>query len=136
MTAREYLEKVRKTSKLILATSEELAVIKARKENLKSVEISEKVKSSSEYKNCLDELIDEEQQIIAERRKIHSEWWHCREMIKQIGNSNYSDVLRYYYLLNYKRWDIVAAKMHMSERRIYTLHGYALEEFRKISGLS
>lgn len=135
MTARELLNEVRRTSKSILSLKEELAVIRAKKEGLQSLEISDKVKTSALFTNSLDELICQEEQILQECKAIHCMWWQCRQLINQIGNKDYSDTLRYYYLLNYKTWGSVARKIHVSERQIYTIHGKALEEFRKISGL-
>ena len=133
MTAKEYLLSVKGISKSIVALNEELKVIKSRKDGLNSIQISEKVKSSITYSNLVDELIDQEETVIRERKGLHTEWWACRQYINQISNSDYRDVLRYYYLLNAKTWEVVAQKMHISERRVYIIHGYALEEFRKIT---
>jgi len=136
LTAKEYLLSIKNTSKKIVVLNEELATIRADKDNMKSVQISEKVKSSVTYANALDELMDREKEVIQEKRAVYSEWWRCRAWLKKISNREYSDVLRYYYLLNTKTWEKVAKKMHVSERRIYKIHGEALEEFRKITGLS
>ena len=78
----------------------------------------------------------QEEEILKEQREVKAEWWRCREMIKSIDNPLYSDVLRYYYLLNYDSWDKVAEKLRKSERQTYTIHGNALQEFRKISNYS
>ena len=134
MTAKEYLEKIKKTSRNISALNDELKEIRSRKNGLKSIEVSERVKTSAIFNNSLDELIDQEEEIIRERRSIHNDWWNCRQIIRQIDNSDYRNVLRYYYLLN-KKWNEVAIKIHVSERKVYQLHGYALEEFRKITKL-
>lgn len=135
MTAKEYLLSVKSTSKSIVALNAELKVIKSRKDGLKSIEISEKVKSSITYSNLVDELIDQEEKVIRELKVLHNEWWVCRQYINQISDSDYRDVLRYYYLLNVKTWEMVAKKMHISERNLFRIHGGALEEFRKITGL-
>lgn len=132
MTAKEYLMQIRKTSRNISGLNDELKEIRSRKEGLKSIEVSERVKTSAIFNNSLDELIDQEEEIVRERRAIHSDWWHCRQIIRQIDNSDYRNVLRYYYLLN-KKWEEVANKIHVSERKVYQLHGDALEEFRKIT---
>ena len=105
MTAKEYLLSVKSTSKSIVALNAELKVIKSRKDGLKSIEISEKVKSSITYSNLVDELIDQEEKVIRERKVLHNEWWVCRQYINQISDSDYRDVLRYYYLLNVKTWE-------------------------------
>lgn len=134
VTAKEYLEKIKKTSRNISGLNDELKEIRSRKDGLKSIDVSERVKTSAIFNNSLDELIDQEEEIIRERRAIHNDWWSCRQTIRKIENSDYRNVLRYYYLLN-KKWDEVAMKIHVSERKVYQLHGHALEEFRKITKL-
>ena len=135
MTAKEYLWQIKNTSKKILALNCELEEIKTEKEGLSSITISDKVKTSSVYHSNLDDLILQEEEILKERRQVRAEWWKCRQMIKQIKNSDQSDTIRYYYLLNYDNWAEVAKKIHISERSVYSIHGEALEAFRKISGL-
>lgn len=134
MTAKEYLISVKNTSKKILMLKEELAALQAKKENLRSVQISEKIKASPAFIDSLDAILDNEESIIREYKAVQDEWLRCRALLKKLSNTDHSNVLKYYYLLN-KKWNVVARKMHYSERRIYKLHGEALNEFRKISGL-
>lgn len=136
MTAKEYLLQIKDTPKKIVALGCELEEVRSQKDGLSSVTLSDKVKTSATYKNSLDDLIMREEEILNEQREVRAEWWRCREMIKAIDNSLYSDVLRYYYLLNYDSWDKVAGKLRKSERQTYTIHGNALQEFRKISNYS
>lgn len=134
MTAKEYLLDIRKTSKKILAVTYDIAEIQEQKDGLKSIELSERVKVSGTYTNQLDDLIKREDTLLAERKHITDEWWHCRQIIKSIKKQNYADVLRYYYLQN-NDWQKVADKMHTVKRNVYFLHGKALQEFRKITGM-
>lgn len=134
MTAKEYLLKIKDTPKILVSLGYELQEIRSQKDGLTGIDISEKVKTSATYHNSLDDLIDREEQILNELREVRKEWWHCREMIKQIKCQQQSDVLRYYYLLNYDIWDDVAKKIHVSERSVYSIYSNALDEFRKISG--
>jgi len=136
MTAKEYLWEIKDTAESLVALGNELEAIQARKEGLSSVVISEKVKSSELYRSSLDELIVREEHILKEQRELCSEWWRCRQMIRQIKDKQQSDTLRYFYLLNYTTWENVAKKIHVSDRTVYYLHGNALKEFRKISGFS
>lgn len=136
MTAKEYLEQIKSTPRQLVAMGHELEEIRSRKEGLTSIVLSEKVKTSATYKNSLDDLIMQEEEVLKELREIRAEWWRCRQMIRAIDNPTYSDVLRYYYLLNYDSWEKVANKLRKSERQIYTIHGNALQEFRKISNYS
>lgn len=134
MTAKEYLWEIKGTSEILVALGNELEKIQGRKEGLSSIVISEKVKSSEIYHNSLDDLIMQEEEILKEQREIRREWWHCRQLIRQIKNKQQSDTLRYFYLLNYDTWEDVARKIHVSSRSVYYIYGNALEEFRKISG--
>ena len=136
ITAKEYLLKVKNTSRKLVALGCELEEVRSHKDGLSSVTLSDKVKTSATYQNSLDDLIMQEEEILKEQREVKAEWWRCREMIKKIDNPLYSDVLRYYYLLNYDSWDKVANRMHKTERAIYKIHGNALQEFRKISNYS
>lgn len=136
MTAKEYLLNIKNTSRKLVALGNELEEVRSRKDGLSSITLSDKVKTSAIYQNSLDDLIMQEEEILKEQREARAEWWRCREMIKSIDNPLYSDVLRYYYLLNYDNWDKVAEKLRKSERQTYTIHGNALQEFRKISNYS
>lgn len=135
MTAKEYLTKIKSTSRQLVALGYELEEIRSRKEGLTGITLSEKVKTSVTYSNSLDDLIVQEEEILKELREIRAEWWRCRQMIKAIENQTHSDVLRYYYLLNYDSWEKVAERMHRTDRAVYKIHGYALQDFRKISNL-
>lgn len=136
MTAKEYLIKIKGTSATLVALKNELETIHVRKEGLSSMAISDRVKSSEIYRSSLDDLIIQEEEILNEQRTIRNEWWNCRQMIRQIKDEQQSDTLRYFYLLNYATWEDVAKKIHVSDRAVYYIHGNALKEFRKISGLS
>lgn len=136
MTAKQYLWEIKNTARKIVALNCELEEIHSQKYGLTSIAVSEKVKKSATYQNSLDDLILREEKILKERQEIKTEWWRCRELIKLIDNPLYSDVLRYYYLLNYDSWDKVANRMRKTERAIYKIHGNALQEFRKISNYS
>lgn len=137
MKARDYLENIRHTDKKILSVKTELASIREQKDGLKSAEMSERVKSSVVYSDTLDSLIVREDKLVGEYQRILSDWWKCRSCILKISNQDRSDVLRYKYLLGYKykSWDAISEKMHISRRNIFILHGKALEDFRKISGM-
>lgn len=136
MTAKEYLLKIKDTSSTIIALRYELQEIRSQKSGLKGIDLSEKVRTSATYRNSLDDLIDREEQVLDELREVRKEWWHCRQMIKSIDNQLYSDVLRYYYLLNRGDWGKISELVRKSERQIYNIHGRALQEFRKISKYS
>ena len=135
MTAKEYLEQIKSTPRQLVALGYELEEIRSRKDGLTSIVLSDKVKTSATYHNSLDDLIMQEEEILKEQREIKAEWWKCRQMIRAINNPLYSDVLRYYYLLNYGSWEKVANRMHKTERAIYKIHGNALQEFRKLANL-
>ena len=82
MNARDYLEDIKKTNKKILSIKTELASIREQKDGLKSVEISERVKSSAIYFDTLDSLLIREDKLTNEYQQILSEWWKCRNYIK------------------------------------------------------
>lgn len=136
MTAKQYLWEIKNTARKIVALDCELEEIRSQKYGLTSIAVSEKVKKSATYQNSLDDLILREEEILKERQEVKTEWWKCRELIKLIDNPIYSDVLRYYYLLNYDSWERVAKKLRKSERQTYTIHGNALQEFRKVFNCS
>lgn len=134
MTAKEYLEKIKDTPKMLVSLNYELQEIRSQKNGLKGIDLSEKVKTSATYRNSLDDLIDHEEQVLSELRDVRKEWWRCREMIKSIDNQLYSDVLRYYYLLNADNWEKVAKKVHVSRSSVFSAYDNALEKFKEISG--
>ncbi len=138
LNARDYLEDIKETNKKILSIKTELASIREQKDGLKSVEISERVKSSAIYFDTLDSLLIREDKLTNEYQQILSEWWKCRNYISKISNQDRSDVLRYKYLLGYKykSWDMISEKTHISKRNIFRIHGEALEDFRKITGMT
>lgn len=146
MTAREYLQDIRETDRKILAITYDIKEIQAQKDGLKSLELSERVKTSTTYTNQIDNLMEREKKLLNERQKLIDEWWNCRNLINCIKNKELVNVLSYYYLRGkYKRningtrvamtWEDVAEKMCTSARQIYRLHGEALQQFRKISGM-
>lgn len=132
MTAKSYLINIRNTSKKIVLLTYELENIQEKKYSLKAVKLSEKVQNLQTYQNNIDYLLMQEQEILKEKSKLYSDWWECRKLIKSISNQDYSDVLRYYYLLNFKTWNRVAQKMHICEREVYKIHKNALKEFQEI----
>ena len=136
LTAKEYLLKIKNTSRKLVALGCELEEVRSHKDGLSSITLSDKVKTSATYQNSLDDLIMQEEEILKEQREVKAEWWRCREMIRKIKSPEQSDTLRYYYLLNYDNWPDVARRIHVSERSVYSIYGNALKEFRKISGLS
>lgn len=131
MTAKQYLQEIRKTNKKILAILNDLSELRCQRDGLKSVEISEKVQSSKIYMDRNAVFLEREEKLISECKKIEEEWWHCRKMICRIKDQDEQDILRYYYL-KCKKWNEVAEKIHISERNVYTIHGRALESFREI----
>ena len=132
---KEYLLKIKDTTSTIVSLCNELQEIRSQKDGLTGIDLSEKVKTSATYHNNIDDLIEQEERVLKELREVRKEWWHCREMIRSIDNQLYSDVLRYYYLLNFDSWEKVAEKVHVSRRSVFSIYGNALEEFRKISRL-
>lgn len=135
--ALDYLKDIKRTNKKIIAIKTELESIKEQKDGLRSVEMSERVKSSITYSDILDSLIVEEDELMKEYQEICFEWRKCRNYISKISNQDYSDVLRYKYLLGhrYRSWDAVSKKMHISKRNIFRIHNEALEDFRKVTGM-
>lgn len=126
---------IKDTSRKLVALGYELEGVRSQKDGIFGTTLSDKVKTSTIYRNSLNDLIMREEAILREQREIRNEWWKCREMIHQIKSSEQSDTLRYYYLRNYGSWAEVARRIHVSERSVYSVYKNALEEFKKISGL-
>lgn len=133
MTAKEYLLEIRDTSKKLYDKLCDIAEIRAQKDGLKSIELSDKIKSSATYNSNIDNLLMREEMLLSEYNEIHKSWWLCRERIEQLDNCDFRRVLRHYYL-RAKPWEQVAQNLHMSERKTFKLHGLALQEFRKKFG--
>lgn len=133
MTAKEYLLEIRDTSKKLYDKLCDIAEIKAQKDGLKSVELSDKVKSSAIYNCNIDNLMMREKTLLSEYNEIHKSWWLCREKIEQLDDDDCKRVLKHYYL-RAKIWKQVAQNLHMSERKTFKLHELALQEFRKKFG--
>jgi hypothetical protein len=143
LTAKDYLEDIRRTSEKLISVTYDIEEVRAQKYSLQSTNFSEKVQSSVIYKNQLDNLMEREKELLKKRGEISDKWWECRALINKIQNPKLVDVLSYYYLRNTRKykdgervsltWDDVAEKMSTSVRTVNRLHGRALQVFRKIS---
>ena len=143
MTAKDYLEDIRRTSEKLISVTYDIEEVRAQKYSLQSANFSEKVQSSATYKNQLDNLMEREKELLKKRGEISDKWWECRALINKIQNPKLVDVLSYYYLRNTRKYkdservpltlEDVAEKMSTSVRTVNRLHRRALQVFRKIS---
>ena len=130
MTAREYLYQAKNLDDYINAKTKELSQLRSKIRTLSAVRYDGiNVKSSNRH--AVDSLIKLENNINKDIDRLVYMKAEISKMIDQLNDNRYKAVLTRYYLNN-EKFDDIARDMKYSFRQITRLHGYALEEFRKV----
>lgn len=125
MTAKQYMNRVRRVDKEIVALRN---MIQKTRESLESItqsytgDIIQSTKNPHKYDKLveLESLVDEK---IGEMLSIKTE---TLETITQLKDRRQREVLIEYYL-NMKTWEQVSVDMHYSFQHTMRIHGYALK---------
>lgn len=135
MTAKEYLNRVRRQNYILKQTEKELNEIRADILTLRASSLSEHV-SGSKNSNTADKYIRLESYM----EKVNAEWDKlidmrnaAKDLIGAMPDPMHRAVL-YARYINGQRWEDIAMDMHYSWKGIFKLHGQALRVFDQMHG--
>nr|DAV96082.1 MAG TPA: Protein of unknown function (DUF1492) [Caudoviricetes sp.] len=135
MTAKEYLNRVRRQNYILKQTEKELNEIRADILTLRASSLSEHV-SGSKNSDTADKYIRLESYM----EKVNAEWDKlidmrnaAKDLIGAMPDPMHRAVL-YARYINGQRWEDIAMDMHYSWKGIFKLHGQALRVFEQMHG--
>ena len=135
MTAKEYLNRVRRQNYILKQTEKELNEIRADILTLRASSLSEHV-SGSKNSDTADKYIRLESYM----EKVNAEWdklidmrTAAKDLIGAMPDPMHRAVL-YARYINGQRWEDIAMDMHYSWKGIFKLHGQALRVFDQMHG--
>lgn len=135
MTAKEYLNRVRRQNYILKQTEKELNEIRADVLTLRASSLSEHV-SGSKNSDTADKYIRLESYM----EKVNAEWDKlidmrnaAKDLIGAMPDPMHRAVL-YARYINGQRWEDIAMDMHYSWKGIFKLHGQALRVFDQMHG--
>lgn len=135
MTAKEYLNRVRRQNYILKQTEKELNEIRADILTIRASSLSEHV-SGSKNSDTADKYIRLESYM----EKVNAEWDKlidmrnaAKDLIGAMPDPMHRAVL-YARYINGQRWEDIAMDMHYSWKGIFKLHGQALRVFDQMHG--
>lgn len=135
MTAKEYLNRVRRQNYILKQTEKELNEIRADILTLRASSLSEHV-SGSKNSDTADKYIRLESYM----EKVNAEWDKlidmrnaAKDLIGAMPDPMHRAVL-YARYINGQRWEDIAMDMHYSWKGIFKLHGQAMQVFDQMHG--
>lgn len=135
MTAKEYLNRVRRQNYILKQTERELNEIRADILTIRASSLSEHV-SGSKNSDTADKYIRLEKYM----EKVNAEWDKlidmreaAKDLIGAMPDPMHRAVL-YARYINGQRWEDIAMDMHYSWKGIFKLHGQALRVFDQMHG--
>lgn len=135
MTAKEYLNRVRRQNYILKQTEKEMNEVRADILTLRASSLSEHV-SGSKNSDTADKYIRLEKYM----EKVNAEWDKLIDMrnaakalIPAMPDPAQQAVL-YARYINGQRWEDIAVDMHYSWKGIFKLHGQALRVFDQLHG--
>jgi hypothetical protein len=135
MTAKEYLNRVRRQNYILKQTEKELNEIRADILTIRASSLSEHV-SGSKNSDTADKYIRLEKYM----EKVNAEWDKlidmrdaAKDLIGAMPDPMHRAVL-YARYINGQRWEDIAMDMHYSWKGIFKLHGQALRVFDQMHG--
>ena len=135
MTAKEYLNRVRRQNYILKQTEKEMNEVRADILTLRASSLSEHV-SGSKNSDTADKYIRLEKYM----EKVNAEWDKlidmrnaAKDLIGAMPDPMHRAVL-YARYINGQRWEDIAVDMHYSWKGIFKLHGQALRVFDQLHG--
>ena len=135
MTAKEYLNRVRRQNYILKQTEKELNEIRADILTLRASSLSEHV-SGSKNSDTPDKYI----RLESYKEKVNAQWDKlidmrnaAKDLIGAMPDPMHRAVL-YARYINGQRWEDIAMDMHYSWKGIFKLHGQALRVFDQMHG--
>lgn len=133
MTARDYLNRIRRQNQIVKQTKKEMTEVRSDILSLRASSLSEKVSGTKE-----SDLADKYIRLEKYFDKVNTEWdklidmrTEAKAMIRALPDENQQAVL-YARYINCDRWETIAFDMHYSWKHIFRLHGRALQSFESI----
>lgn len=135
MTAKEYLNRVRRQNYILKQTEKEMNEVRADILTLRASSLSEHV-SGSKNSDTADKYIRLEKYM----EKVNAEWDKlidmrnaAKDLIGAMPDPMHRAVL-YARYINGQRWEDIAMDMHYSWKGIFKLHGQAMRVFDQLHG--
>lgn len=133
MTAKEYLNDIRKMDLEIKTLQDQIVKLRQNAEGLKAMELSDMPRGgkSKDLADYVAELADLQMKCVSYITNLVEKKDKAMDCIMQIDGSELRNVLllRYIQCLS---WDEIADRMQYSIRTIFSLHGSALSELSKV----
>lgn len=133
MTAKEYLNRVRKQNYVVRQAEKELTMVKSDILSLKAASLSEKVSGTKES-DLADKYIKLEKyfdKVIAEWDVLIDMRIEAKAMIAMLPDETQQAVL-YARYINCTEWERIAVDMEFSLRNMFYVHGKALQAFERL----
>ena len=133
MTAKEYLNRVRKQNYVVRQAEKELTMVKSDILSLKAASLSEKVSGTKES-DLADKYIKLEKyfdKVIAEWDTLIDMRIEAKAMIAMLPDETQQAVL-YARYINCTEWERIAVDMEFSLRNMFYVHGKALQAFERL----
>ncbi len=134
MTAREYLYQAKNLDDYINAKLKEISSLRSSVMSLSSMQYDKilvKGGAVHDFTSTIDSILKLERYIESLIDKLTKLRLEIGRQIESLSDNRYKTVLTLHYLCN-ERFERIAQEMNYSERQVKRLHGYALQEFRKI----
>ena len=134
MTAREYLYQAKNLDDYINAKLKEISSLRSSVMSLSSMQYDKilvKGGAVHDFTSTIDSILKLERYIESLIDKLTKLRLEIGRQIESLSDNRYKAVLTLHYLCN-ERFERIAQEMNYSERQVKRLHGYALQEFRKI----
>ncbi len=133
MTAKEYLNRVRKQNYVVRQAEKELTMVKSDILSLRAASLSEKVSGTKE-----SDLADKYVKLEKYFDKVIAEWdvlidmrIEAKAMIAMLPDETQQAVL-YARYINCTEWERIAVDMEFSLRNMFYVHGKALQAFERL----
>lgn len=139
MTAKEYLQTIRKYRRVAQSLAGDIEVIRNEIGGLKAVTYDKdrvQVSPSNRTEELIPKLIKTEEMYVAALIKYRTECAKRIQQIAELDNPDHVEILRLRYIESDKdghplSWQTIADTMHWSYSKVTHMHGYALQAFAR-----
>lgn len=132
MSAKEYLNQIRTLGFEIGKDKARLKELDSEIGGLKAIDYArDKVQTSTnaDLSGCVAELIELQNKVAKEIVTMQTKRQQIISEIRQLSNTEYIVLLTLRYI-DCVRWEQIAVEMNLTLRRVYQLHGDALQSFK------
>lgn len=137
MTAKQYLNSLKRLDFIINQKTEELEDLKIKSKSLKSIDYSaERVQKSpstdAPFTKILDSIVDLSNEIAEDIDKLVTQKHTIINQIQEVEDNMFVEIL-YKRYVKYEKFEKIAVDMNYDYTYIRQLHGQALDAFQKIA---